>query len=359
MGSATASSTTSHPDGRGRCAGPRSAAPPPPTTRSARPDRPGGCARARPGAAARRPRPAPSATGWTRARRTGRLTKTAGVGSQRAQRAMQAARRDDDEPVDLPGQGLRRAHLFVRVLTGVHQEHLQIVLPGRPLDRPHQGREVRVGDVGDDHRDVARPPGDQTAGGTVRNEPELPMAASTRRRVSGATFSGTLMVRDTVAACTPARAATSRIVARCSRRTHARPYTAARPSPRGRMSGRDGSGSSAQHAVPRACRGHCRTTTAPATPCIAHLGLGAFARAHLAVYADELLRRGRPALIRGVSLRSRRAQDQLEPQDGLFTVAVREPGEDIVAAGDRCADLRRDRAGRRARRAWRRRPPSS
>ena len=66
-----------------------------------------------------------------------------------------------------------------------------------------------------------------------------------------------------------------------------------------------------------------------ATPCIAHIGLGAFARAHLAVYADELLRRGQPALIRGVSIRSRRAQDQLEPQDGLFTVAIREPGEDM------------------------------
>jgi fructuronate reductase len=61
-------------------------------------------------------------------------------------------------------------------------------------------------------------------------------------------------------------------------------------------------------------------------PVIAHIGFGAFARAHLAVYADELLRRGTPALIRGVSLRSGRARDQLEPQDGLFTVAVREPG---------------------------------
>jgi fructuronate reductase len=65
-----------------------------------------------------------------------------------------------------------------------------------------------------------------------------------------------------------------------------------------------------------------------AAPCITHLGFGAFARAHLAVYADALLHRGQPALIRGVSIRSRRAQDQLEPQDGLFTVAVREPGED-------------------------------
>jgi fructuronate reductase len=65
-------------------------------------------------------------------------------------------------------------------------------------------------------------------------------------------------------------------------------------------------------------------------PVIAHLGFGAFARAHLAVYADALLRRGHPALISGVSLRSRQAQQQLEPQDGLFTVAVREPGEETT-----------------------------
>src|SRR5580692_4893406 len=67
-----------------------------------------------------------------------------------------------------------------------------------------------------------------------------------------------------------------------------------------------------------------------AAPCFTHLGFGAFARAHLAVYADALLRRGQPALVRGVSIRSRRAQHQLEPQDGLFTVAVREPGEETT-----------------------------
>ena len=61
-------------------------------------------------------------------------------------------------------------------------------------------------------------------------------------------------------------------------------------------------------------------------PVITHLGFGAFARAHVAVYADDLLRRGSPALIRGISLRSPQAQNQLGPQDGLFTVAVREPG---------------------------------
>ena len=33
-----------------------------------------------------------------------------------------------------------------------------------------------------------------------------------------------------------------------------------------------------------------------------HLGPGAFARAHLATYADDLLRAGVPALVRAVSL---------------------------------------------------------
>jgi fructuronate reductase len=61
---------------------------------------------------------------------------------------------------------------------------------------------------------------------------------------------------------------------------------------------------------------------------IAHLGVGAFARAHLGVYADDLLRSGWPARIRGVSLRSPRAAKQLGPQDGLYTLVEREPGED-------------------------------
>jgi fructuronate reductase len=63
--------------------------------------------------------------------------------------------------------------------------------------------------------------------------------------------------------------------------------------------------------------------TAP--PAIVHLGVGAFARAHLAVYADDLLRAGWPATVAGVSLRSPRAEAQLGPQDGLFTVTEREP----------------------------------
>ena len=39
-------------------------------------------------------------------------------------------------------------------------------------------------------------------------------------------------------------------------------------------------------------------------PVIAHLGFGSFAKAHLGLYADDLLRRGRPGMIRGVSIRS-------------------------------------------------------
>lgn len=60
-------------------------------------------------------------------------------------------------------------------------------------------------------------------------------------------------------------------------------------------------------------------------PSIVHVGVGAFARAHLGVYADDLLRQGWPATIRGVSLRSRAAEDQLAPQDGLYTVVERGP----------------------------------
>ncbi len=63
-----------------------------------------------------------------------------------------------------------------------------------------------------------------------------------------------------------------------------------------------------------------RAGTAP----IVHIGLGGFARAHVGVYADDLLRLGRPALVRGVSLRSNRAEEELAPQDCLYTVAERE-----------------------------------
>ena len=60
-----------------------------------------------------------------------------------------------------------------------------------------------------------------------------------------------------------------------------------------------------------------------ATPSMVHIGVGAFARAHVATFADDLSRAGRPLLIRGVSLRSARAQEQLSPQDCLYSVTER------------------------------------
>jgi fructuronate reductase len=63
---------------------------------------------------------------------------------------------------------------------------------------------------------------------------------------------------------------------------------------------------------------------------IVHIGLGAFHRAHQAVYTDDSLNRTPgPWGICGVSLRSPDTRDALAPQDCLYTVAVRD------ASGDR------------------------
>jgi fructuronate reductase len=54
---------------------------------------------------------------------------------------------------------------------------------------------------------------------------------------------------------------------------------------------------------------------------IVHLGVGAFHRAHQAVYTDAALAAGAGDWgITGVSLRTPQVRDQLEPQDGLYTV---------------------------------------
>jgi fructuronate reductase len=59
------------------------------------------------------------------------------------------------------------------------------------------------------------------------------------------------------------------------------------------------------------------------TPGIVHLGLGAFARAHLAVFVDDLLAAGHTDLgIIGVSLRSADVPAALRPQRGLYTVVT-------------------------------------
>lgn len=64
---------------------------------------------------------------------------------------------------------------------------------------------------------------------------------------------------------------------------------------------------------------------------IVHLGIGAFHKAHQAVYTDGAMDdRGGDWMITGVSLRSGDVADALNPQDGLYTLLVR--GADGVSA---------------------------
>jgi fructuronate reductase len=57
---------------------------------------------------------------------------------------------------------------------------------------------------------------------------------------------------------------------------------------------------------------------------IVHLGIGAFHRAHQAWYTDAAMSGGDcDWMITGVSLRSQGVADQLNPQDGLYTLTVR------------------------------------
>lgn len=65
-------------------------------------------------------------------------------------------------------------------------------------------------------------------------------------------------------------------------------------------------------------------------PCgVVHLGTGAFHRAHQACFFDVLLAAGHEGwMIRGASLRSAAVARQMNPQDGLFTVLVRDGGEE-------------------------------
>lgn len=68
---------------------------------------------------------------------------------------------------------------------------------------------------------------------------------------------------------------------------------------------------------------------AKVTPGIVHLGLGAFSRAHLGVYTDDVLASGASDWgIIGVNLRSPGIVDALKPQDGLYTLLCRENGDD-------------------------------
>ncbi|MBV8577778.1 MAG: mannitol dehydrogenase family protein, partial [Acetobacteraceae bacterium] len=65
------------------------------------------------------------------------------------------------------------------------------------------------------------------------------------------------------------------------------------------------------------------------SPGIVHLGLGAFHRAHQALYTDDRLAAGERGWgIVGLSLRSPQVRDALAPQDGLYTLLQRGPEGD-------------------------------
>src|SRR5690349_5502353 len=68
---------------------------------------------------------------------------------------------------------------------------------------------------------------------------------------------------------------------------------------------------------------------------IVHLGLGAFHRAHQAAYVDDCLAAGETEWgIVGASLQSASTRDALQPQDGLYTLAVRgSDGEQLRVIG--------------------------
>ncbi len=84
-----------------------------------------------------------------------------------------------------------------------------------------------------------------------------------------------------------------------------------------RLSAKTLAGSSSAFAVPA----YDRSTV---TPGIVHLGIGAFHRAHMAAYVDDLLT-GNPSWgIVGASLRRPDTKEALEPQDGLYTLAIRD-----------------------------------
>jgi fructuronate reductase len=70
---------------------------------------------------------------------------------------------------------------------------------------------------------------------------------------------------------------------------------------------------------------------AAVTAGVVHLGVGAFHRAHQAVVFDDLIRGGdRRWGVRGASLRSPDVADQLNPQDGLYSVLVRDGASERV-----------------------------
>jgi fructuronate reductase len=63
---------------------------------------------------------------------------------------------------------------------------------------------------------------------------------------------------------------------------------------------------------------------------IVHLGLGAFHRAHQAVFTDAILQQDAAWGICGVSLRNPDSRDALAPQDNVYTLAVRDGDKETL-----------------------------
>ncbi|QYF87725.1 mannitol dehydrogenase family protein [Brevundimonas sp. PAMC22021] len=70
---------------------------------------------------------------------------------------------------------------------------------------------------------------------------------------------------------------------------------------------------------------------------VVHLGIGAFHRAHQAVVFDDALKAGDLRWgVLGASLRSPGVRDQLQPQDGLYTLVVREGRNEALRVVGAC-----------------------
>ena len=74
---------------------------------------------------------------------------------------------------------------------------------------------------------------------------------------------------------------------------------------------------------------------------VVHLGIGAFHRAHQAVVFDDALRAGDLRWgVLGASLRSSGVRDQLQPQDGLYTLVVRDGEAESLRVVGACGGVR-------------------
>ena len=92
-------------------------------------------------------------------------------------------------------------------------------------------------------------------------------------------------------------------------------------------------GLSADVAVPGYDRAQVKTG-------VIHLGIGAFHRAHQAVVFDDAIRSGDPRWgVLGASLRSPGVRDQLNPQDGLYTLVVRDGSDEHLRVIGACAGV--------------------